>query len=35
VGGASLWRGALRVVLGGSLAMGVSTLVGRLFGATL
>lgn len=35
VGGASLTRGALRVVLWGSLAMGVSTLVGRLFGAAL
>ncbi|MBA2684217.1 MAG: VIT family protein [Gemmatimonadaceae bacterium] len=35
VGGASMTRGALRVVLWGSLAMGVSTIVGRLFGAAL
>lgn len=35
VGGASLTRGAMRVVLWGSLAMGMSTLVGRLFGAAL
>ena len=35
VGGASTMRGALRVVFWGSLAMGVSTLVGRLFGARL
>ena len=35
VGGAVLWRGALRVVFWGSLAMGVSALVGRLFGATV
>ena len=35
VGGASLMRGTLRVVFWGSLAMGVSALVGRLFGATL
>ncbi|MDQ6830339.1 MAG: VIT family protein [Gemmatimonadota bacterium] len=35
VGGASAWRGALRVVFWGSLAMAVSAMVGRLFGATL
>ncbi len=35
VGGASKTRGALRVVLWGSLAMGVSMLVGRFFGAAL
>lgn len=33
IGGASVWRGALRVALWGALAMGVSALVGRLFGA--
>ena len=33
VGGAGAWRGALRVTLWGALAMGVSALVGRLFGA--
>jgi vacuolar iron transporter family protein len=33
VGGASLWRGAIRVMFWGALAMGVSALVGRLFGA--
>lgn len=33
VGGASTWRGALRVMFWGALAMGVSALVGRLFGA--
>ncbi|MEO7039384.1 MAG: VIT family protein [Candidatus Elarobacter sp.] len=35
IGGASMTRGALRVVFWGSLAMGVSTIVGRFFGATL
>jgi VIT1/CCC1 family predicted Fe2+/Mn2+ transporter len=35
VGGASLWRGALRVVFWGALAMGVSAVVGRLFGAVV
>jgi vacuolar iron transporter family protein len=32
VGGASMVRGALRVAVGGSLAMAVTALVGRLFG---
>jgi len=35
VGGAVMWRGALRVSFWGALAMGVSALVGRLFGATV
>jgi VIT1/CCC1 family predicted Fe2+/Mn2+ transporter len=35
VGGASLGRGALRVMFWGALAMGASALVGRLFGATV
>jgi VIT1/CCC1 family predicted Fe2+/Mn2+ transporter len=35
VGGAVIWRGALRVVFWGALAMAVSALVGRLFGATV
>ena len=35
VGGASLWRGSLRVLFWGALAMGVSSLVGRAFGTTL
>ncbi len=35
VGGAAMWRGALRVCFWGALAMGVSALVGRLFGATV
>jgi VIT1/CCC1 family predicted Fe2+/Mn2+ transporter len=35
VGGAVMWRGALRVAFWGALAMGVSALVGRLFGATV
>ncbi len=35
IGGATLWRGALRVAFWGALAMGVSALVGRLFGATV
>lgn len=35
VGGAAMWRGALRVIFWGALAMGVSALVGRLFGATV
>ena len=35
VGGAGMWRGGLRVIFWGALAMGVSALVGRLFGATV
>jgi vacuolar iron transporter family protein len=35
VGGAAMWRGALRVTFWGALAMGISALVGRLFGATV
>ena len=35
VGGASMGRGALRVAFWGALAMGVSALVGRIFGATV
>ncbi len=35
VGGAVMWRGALRVAFWGALAMGASALVGRLFGATV
>ncbi|HEX7707172.1 MAG TPA: VIT family protein [Thermoanaerobaculia bacterium] len=35
VGGAAMWRGALRVALWGAFAMGVSALVGRLFGAAI
>ena len=35
VGGASLWRGALRVTFWGALAMAASALVGRLFGTTV
>lgn len=35
VGGAPIWKGALRVTFWGALAMGVSALVGRLFGATV
>ncbi len=35
VGGASMWRGALRVVFWGALAMGISAWVGRIFGATV
>ena len=35
VGGAAMWRGGLRVIFWGALAMGVSALVGRLFGATV
>ena len=35
VGGASLWRGAIRVAFWGALAMVVSAVVGRLFGATM
>lgn len=34
VGGASQWRGAIRVLFWGSLAMAVSVIVGRQFGAT-
>ena len=33
LGGASLTRGAVRVAFWGALAMGVTALVGRLFGA--
>lgn len=33
VGGANLWRGAIRVMFWGALAMGASALVGHLFGA--
>ena len=35
VGGALLWRGALRVTFWGALAMGMSAVVGRLFGAVV
>jgi vacuolar iron transporter family protein len=35
VGGAAMWRGALRVTFWGALAMGASALAGRLFGATI
>lgn len=35
VGGAPLWKGALRVTFWGALAMGVSALIGRLFGTTV
>lgn len=35
VGGAPLWRGAVRVTCWGALAMGVSALVGRVFGTTI
>lgn len=35
VGGASIGRGALRVTFWGALAMGISALVGHLFGATV
>ena len=35
VGGASLWRGALRVLFWGALAMAISALAGRMFGATI
>lgn len=35
VGGAPMWRGALRVAFWGALAMAVSALVGRLFGTTI
>jgi VIT1/CCC1 family predicted Fe2+/Mn2+ transporter len=35
VGGAPMWRGALRVGFWGALAMGISALVGRLFGANV
>lgn len=34
-GGANLWRGALRVVMWGALAMAATAAVGRLFGASL
>ena len=35
VGGAAMWRGALRVAFWGALAMGVSSLVGRVFGTKI
>jgi len=35
VGGAVIWRGALRVTFWGALAMAASALVGRLFGASV
>lgn len=35
VGGATMWRGGFRVLFWGALAMGVSALVGRLFGGTV
>jgi VIT1/CCC1 family predicted Fe2+/Mn2+ transporter len=35
VGGANLWRGAVRVMFWGALAMGISALVGHLFGARI
>jgi len=35
VGGASLGRGAIRVIFWGALAMAASALVGMLFGATV
>lgn len=34
-GGASIWRGALRVMFWGAAAMAITALVGRLFGATV
>ena len=34
-GGASRWRGALRVGFWGAVAMGATALVGRLFGAAV
>ena len=35
IGGASLWRGALRVLFWGALAMGATAGIGRLFGANI
>jgi VIT1/CCC1 family predicted Fe2+/Mn2+ transporter len=35
LGGAALWRGAVRVTFWGAVAMGVTALIGRLFGTTL
>lgn len=35
VGDATVWRGALRVAFWGALAMGISAVVGRLFGAAV
>ncbi len=35
LGGAPLWKGALRVAFWGALAMGATALVGRLFGASV
>lgn len=34
-GGASLWRGALRVTFWGALALGVTSAVGKLFGTAI
>ncbi|MCC7436244.1 MAG: VIT family protein [Methanoregulaceae archaeon] len=34
-GGASIWRGAIRVTFWGALAMGVTAVVGRMFGAVV
>jgi len=34
-GGATIWRGALRVTFWGAIAMGATALVGRLFGANV
>ena len=31
-GGANLWRGALRVAIGGGIAMGITALIGKLLG---
>jgi VIT1/CCC1 family predicted Fe2+/Mn2+ transporter len=35
IGGATVWRGALRVTFWGILAMAITAGVGRLFGATI
>jgi len=35
LGGASMWRGAVRVAFWGAVAMGATALVGRLFGTTV
>jgi VIT1/CCC1 family predicted Fe2+/Mn2+ transporter len=35
IGGASIWRGALRVTFWGILAMAITAAVGKLFGATI
>ncbi len=34
-GGASIWRGALRVTFWGALAMALTALVGRIFGTVV